>query len=274
MSVLRLVVCAVLLCAARAGAQDPAKFFDDNCAPCHAIGGPPGAAPDLKDVSKRRDHAWLVKFLLDPEAMARTDATAAALVTHYGGAVMPATDGLTPGLADALLRYIEAGTPALPAAPATAATRPATAADVAAGREWYEGQRRLSHRGPACVSCHRIESVGRLGGGSLGPDLTQAHRRLGGAAGVVKWLANPPTRVMRAVFRDHPLTGDEAFAIGALLADESSRHAEAAPGRSPLFVASGAAAALAALGAMGAVWSHRLRSVRRQMVARARKDEP
>ena len=273
MSAFRPALCVLLLCAAaRAGAQEPAKYFEDNCAPCHAIGGPPGAAPDLKDVSKRRDHAWLVRFILDPEATSRTDATAAALVKQYDGAVMPATDGVTPELVDALLRYIDGG--GTTAAPATPPKRQATAADVAAGREWYEGRRPLSNRGPSCVSCHRIESIGRFGGGTLGPDLTQAHRRLGGSAGLTKWLGSPPTRVMRAVFHSQPLTEEETFALGALLTDESARYAEVRGGPAVLFVASGAGGALAALGAMAAIWSRRLTSVRRQMVDAARKDEP
>jgi mono/diheme cytochrome c family protein len=263
-------VCVVVLCAARAAAQEPAQFFADNCAACHAIGGPPGAAPDLKDVSKRREHAWLVQFIRDPEAFARTDAAAAALVKQYDGLVMPPTAGATPALVDALLRYIDGGS--APASAAPAAVRSATAADVAAGRDWYEGRRALSHRGPACVSCHRLESIGGLGGGALGPDLTRAHSRLGGTAGTAKWLSNPPTRVMRAVFRERPLTDEEAFALVALLADESDRPAAAGARTPSLFVVSGVAAALMATASMAAVWSRRLRSVRRRMVAGARKD--
>jgi cytochrome c5 len=37
----------LLLGAHTASGQDPVKFFDDNCAMCHAIGGRQGA-PDLK----------------------------------------------------------------------------------------------------------------------------------------------------------------------------------------------------------------------------------
>jgi mono/diheme cytochrome c family protein len=270
MPALRLALGLLLVAAVRAGAQEPAKFFEDNCSPCHAIGGPPGGAPDLKDVSKRRDHAWLVRFILNAEAVARKDATAAALVKRYDGTIMPPTEGATPEFIDALLRYIDRGSTG--AVPTAVSERAVTAADVAAGRAWYDGRRPLERRGPACVSCHQIESIGRFGGGTLGPDLTQVHRRLGGAGGVTKWLNNPPTRVMRAVFRNQPLTDEEAFAIGALLADESARHAGTAP-RAPtaVFAASGAAAALLGLAAMGLLWSRRLRSVRRPMVDAARK---
>jgi hypothetical protein len=150
--------------------------------------------------------------------------------------------------------------------------RAATAADVAAGRERYEGRRPLSHGGPPCVSCHRIESIGRLGGGTLGPDLTQAHRRLGGSAGIAKWLGNPPTRVMRAVFHLQPLSEEEAFTIAALLADESSRHAEGARRPAAVFLAGGVGTALVALASMGVTWRRRLKSVRRPLVAASRSD--
>jgi mono/diheme cytochrome c family protein len=272
----RLLVCvAVLLGAARVAAQEPAKFFDDNCSPCHAIGGPPGAAPDLKDISKRREHAWLVQFILNPEEAARTDAAAAALVKQYDGVMMPHTDGATPETIDALLRYIDAssGAPAAAAA-APVVARVATASDVDAGRAWYEGRQRLARGGPACAGCHRLESLPRLGGGSLGPDLTQAARRLGGTAGLNKWLGNPPTRVMRALFRDRPLNDDEALALAAVLAAEGEHAGAAAPRRTGWFAASGAAVALVALGGMAAIWSRRLRSVRRRMVAAARKETP
>ena len=264
MAAVRLTLCAVLLVAASVNAQEPAKYFDDNCAPCHAIGGPPGGAPDLKDVSKRRDHQWLVRFIRDPEGTSHSDPAAAALVKQYDGAVMPAAEGVTETFVEELLRYIDgrAATPAAAAVP----QRIATAADVAAGREWYEGKRPLSRGGPACISCHHMASVGRLGGGTLGPDLTQVHRRLGGSAGVVKWLGNPPTRVMRAVFHVQPLSDEEAFTIAALLADESSRQTDAARAPGGIFLAGGVGTALVALVAMGTLGRHRLRSVRRPLV--------
>src|SRR5579864_3473303 len=98
---------ALLLGAPAASGQDAVKFFADNCGICHAIGGPPGGAPDLKDVTKRRDHAWLVRFILNPEQTAKTDPDAAALVKQYDGMVMPTTDGATPEIVEALLRYID-----------------------------------------------------------------------------------------------------------------------------------------------------------------------
>ncbi len=273
MRLLSLLAClAVLPLVARpVSGQDTAKFFEDNCASCHEIGGPPGDAPDLKGVTKRRDRAWLVRFILHPEETAEHDSLARDLVKQYDD-IMPDTEDATPETIEALLDYIDqkSGSPAQRSAAAPAPPRPATATDIAAGRELYMGRRPLTGRAPSCVSCHRLDSVGGFGGGTLGPDLTGVNQRLGGTQRVSVWLGKPPLPVMRALFRDRPLAADETFAIAALLADESARPPAPGAARSRAFVAAGTAGALFALLAMAVVWSGRLRAVRRPMVDAAR----
>jgi mono/diheme cytochrome c family protein len=273
MRVLRPLACgaALIVVAASASGQEPAKFFEENCAVCHAIGGPPGTAPDLKNVTKRRTHTWLVRFILNPQEAAKTDPDAAAIVKDYDD-VMPATEGGTPDLADALLHYIDtaSGAPA-PAAAEAPAARAATAADLAAGRDLYQGRRALDQRAPACVSCHRIDSIGGLGGGTLGPDLTKVSQRLGGAHGVSTWLSNPPTKVMRAVYRPRPLGDTERFALAAMLVDESVPSTSTAASRNWAFLMLGAAGAMATLVLMALVWSRRMTAVRRPLVDAARR---
>ena len=262
----------LVLSTVTASAQDPAKYFEDNCASCHAIGGPPGDAPDLKDVTKRRDRAWLVRFILRPEETAEHDPIARQLLQKYDD-VMPDTEDATPELIASLLDYIDrtSGSPTQSAVAQPApAPRPVTPADVATGRDLYLGTRALAGRGPSCVSCHRLDSVRGLGGGTLGPDLTAVDRRLGGIQRVSAWLGKPPLPVMRSLFRDRPLAGEETFAIAAMLAGERGPQSAAAPARTRAFVASGAAGAFLALVAMAVVWSGRLRAVRRPMVNAAR----
>lgn len=271
MRTLRIIGGAILVVVAlhsSLSAQDPAKYFEDNCGMCHAIGGPPGGAPDLKGVTARRDRQWLVRFILNPEETAKHDPDAAALVKRYDGMVMPTTDGATPAGVDALLTYIEhasAGAAAPVAAPP--AERTVTPDDVARGRDWYVGRTAFAHRAPACVSCHHVDAIGGAGG-TLGPDLTLVHRHLGGANGVATWLHSPPTRVMRAVFRNQPLADDEAFAVAAMLA-ESSTAQTPTPSRTRLFVGSAALVAIVALALMSLLWSRRLTSVRRALVTAA-----
>jgi mono/diheme cytochrome c family protein len=258
----------IFLAPASASAQEPAKFFEENCAVCHAIGGSPGAAPDLKDITKRRSHGWLIAFITNPDEAAKTDPEAAAIVKGFDGA-MPATEGATPEVVDALLRYIDASSGNAAAPPFAPAARTASAADLAAGRDFYQGHRALAGRAPACISCHHTGSIGGPGGGRLGPDLTYASQRLGGARGLTNWLNNPPTKVMRAIYRPRPLADDERFALAAMLAGEASR-AASTPFPRRTFMILGLVIALAALAAMALVWSRRMTAVRRPLVDAAR----
>ena len=135
MRVLRLLACLALLSlvARAASGRDTAKFFEDNCASCHEIGGPPGDAPDLKDVTNR---AWLVRFILRPEETAEHDALARDLLKQYDD-IMPDTEDATSETIEALLDYIDqrSGSPGQrPAAAPAPPLRAATAGAQAAGR--------------------------------------------------------------------------------------------------------------------------------------------
>ena len=58
-----------LLPAAYASAQVEGKqIFENNCKTCHAI-GEKVVVPDLKDVHKRRDEAWIKSFISNSSKM-------------------------------------------------------------------------------------------------------------------------------------------------------------------------------------------------------------
>lgn len=248
----------VLLHPVIAAGQAGRQFYEDRCAMCHSIGGEPAAGPDLKDIASRRDREWLLRFILDPESAAKTDRDAAALVKQFDNA-MPATEGASRAELEAVLDYIAAQSAAGAAAPPAAIT-----GDPAVGRELYAGRRGLANGAPACTACHRLDDIG---GGALGPDLTGVHRRLGGARGLAAWMGNPPTPVMRAVYRTAPLTTEEAHALAALLADAPAR--PPAPRRMPAVLGAGAGGAALGLIVFAVAWSRRFRGVRRPMLARA-----
>jgi len=260
---------ALLLSAPSMAAPRGQAFFDDNCAACHTIGGEPGAGPDLKDILKRRDRAWLVRFIRDPHEAAAADADAAALLTQYDD-MMPATEGASPETIDAVLRYIEAKGAGEPAAAEAAVAPAVTTEDIERGHDLYSGERALAGGGPACVACHRVAGTGTSGGGALGPDLTEVRRRLGGTRGLAAWLSNPPTPMMRAVYGQRPLDAPDARALAAFLGEPAGAGTGAARSPTLAFVAIGAAGLLAVLALMGAAWSGRFRSVRRPMVSAAR----
>src|SRR5215510_14526284 len=74
----------------RLTAEPGQALFKKLCAPCHTIGVGDRAGPDLRGVTSRREHDWLVRFIIDPFKMRREkDPIALALVEKYPGAVMP-----------------------------------------------------------------------------------------------------------------------------------------------------------------------------------------
>jgi mono/diheme cytochrome c family protein len=256
--------------AAQPGAQDAATFYEENCAACHTIGAGPQGGPDLKGVTARRDREWLTRFLLDPASL-ESDPAVVEMIRAADGLTMPPTDGLDRNMAEALLKLIEqrsgVGVQDIPTAPSEL---PVTAADVERGRALFTGASRLSGSGPACVACHDAR-VAAPGGGRLAPDLSAAHARLGGRAGLTAWLGATPTPMMRALYRDAPLEAGESRALAAFLEHSAS---SSAPGTSAVLLLAvlGLGGSVLVFLAAGVIWRHRFTAVRRPLVARAAAD--
>lgn len=247
------------------GAQDAPSFYEENCASCHTIGGGPLGGPDLKGVTARRDRDWLIRFLLNPEAFAG-DPAVKRMIAEADGMEMTATDGLTREMAVAILALIgqRSGSPPIDQPP----DRPITPADVTHGRALFMGTTKLAASGPACVGCHAAGGVPFRAAGRLGPDLVNAHARLGGHRGVTAWLAGPPTKMMRPLYRTAPMTADEEHALSAFLAQPRAGGVSSAG--VPVFLAPAVAGAFAFAGIIGIAWRSRFRAVRQPLVARAR----
>jgi mono/diheme cytochrome c family protein len=92
------------------------KLYQQFCVSCHTIGGGRLVGPDLKGVTERRSHEWLVRFITDPERMRQDDPIAIANLKQFG-VPMPRL-GLTEQQVTALLAYVKTaqavptGTPA------------------------------------------------------------------------------------------------------------------------------------------------------------------
>ena len=248
-------------------AQAPAQVFEQTCAACHSIGGGPRLGPDLSGVTARRDRDWLVRFILNPQAVVdEGDAYATRIVSDAGGLVMPAA-AIGADMARALLDYIDAqASGAAAGAPVSAriTDRPFSPGDIQAGRQLFAGTQRLTAGGPACLACHHVPGVARLGGGGLGPDLTQVVTRLSGRQGLGAWLQAPPTPVMRGLFGGRRLTPEEIESLLALLEDAASTGGAPSAGRA--FLVLGSAGAALGLVLFGWAWRHRFRSMRRHLV--------
>jgi mono/diheme cytochrome c family protein len=270
----RLVLLTLLLAAAStARAQDTAQFFRQNCASCHTVGGGRITGPDLKGVTSRADRAWLVEFMLAPQAaIDRGDPYALKLQQDARGVVMPTVNGLTHDLAAALLDLLEAES-ALPKsqfAGIQISERPFTPADVQLGRQLFRGETRLAAGGPSCISCHTVRGTGGLGGGQLAPDLSRVYERLQGRRGLATWLNAPPTPTMQTLFKTTRIGETEILPLVAYFEQAAKQGGEDNRSGSLAFVLLGLGAGGVGLALMDAAWRSRFRTVRRALVERCR----
>jgi mono/diheme cytochrome c family protein len=265
---------AALLVPEAASAQEAPRFFRQNCASCHTIGGGRLTGPDLKDVSQRKERAWLARFILDPKSVIDGgDPYAVQLKNDARGVVMPTVSGISKERAEALLDLIEAESKLEKSQfiglqiPDT----PFTAADIQRGRDIFLGHIPLKNAGPACVSCHTARGLGGLGGGRLGPDLSKVLERLEGRRALGSWLMAPPTTTMQSVFRTHPIEAEEILPLVAYFeATARAGGEDTSPARMNFFLLGVSGTAIALVG-FDLAWRKRFRTVRRALIRSGRR---
>ena len=262
-----LLATAPLLCA-----QDASEFFRQNCVSCHTIGGGRLTGPDLKSVTQRKDRAWLVEYLQNPQAtMDKGDPYALKLKDEARGVIMPTISGMTPARAIALLDMLDAESKLKKSqfAGMQMSDAPFTPDDIAQGRRIFVGDRHLANGGPPCISCHTLRGLGGLGGGRLGPDLTRVYERLQGRKNMGAWLFAPATPTMGSVFKNHALRPEEIMPLVALFEDAARKGGQDDSTALLNFFLAGLGGAGVALVICDAAWRNRFRSVRRALVSRA-----
>ena len=99
-------------------------LFKSRCAACHTMGRGDAVGPDLSNVTKQRDRAWLSRYIATPDQMlAAGDPIAKELFTKYKSVRMPNL-AMSAEETDAVLTYIEqqshAVTRSAPAGPLSA----------------------------------------------------------------------------------------------------------------------------------------------------------
>ena len=269
-----LLLTGMLLAAESAPAQQPSTdFFKQNCMSCHTIGGGRLTGPDLKNVTQRKDRAWLVQYMQNPKAMIDSgDPYALQLQQEARGVVMPTVAGMSPAQAELLLDTIEAESKLERSqfAGTQLSDRPFTLQDVVQGRNLFLGNAPQANGGPPCLSCHTIADVGGLGGGRLGPDLTLVYERLQGRKGTGAWLLAPASPTMQPVFRTHPLKPNEALALTALFEDSAKKGIQPDTASLLNFFLIGLGGMVVGLISLDALWKRRFRAVRRPLVRRVR----
>jgi mono/diheme cytochrome c family protein len=263
-AVLAALACSGLALAAIGGPADQGKaLFKQNCSSCHTVGGGDGVGPDLKGVVDLAGESAVRAFITDPtKAIAAGDPRIAALVTKFHGLKMPSL-GLSAAQIDALVAYLK-GQGGGAAPPATTTTAQPATGNAAAGKKLFTGATQLAHGGPACLSCHSIAGGGSLGGGRVGPDLTKAATKYGGAKGLTSVLASIPFPKMVPLYRDHALTRSEEGDLAAFLATTPGK--QRSDGSAWLIAALGVGVTAAALALMLVIWPRRRLVVRRRIV--------
>lgn len=204
--------------------EEGEKFFQQKCAACHTLGGGKLVGPDLQGVTTRRDLEWLARFIKAPDKMfAEGDPIATQLLQEFNNVPMPNL-GLTDPEVEAIIAYLESQEEKAPTPqPAQSALPPG---DADRGKALFTGSMRFQNGGPSCMACHSVTGIGALGGGALGPDVTQAFQKYNGEAGLNAFLTGVPTPTMNAIWSQRPLTPQErAHLIASLRAASVSGRA-------------------------------------------------
>ena len=264
-----MLIALVLVTVETSVAQESADFFRTNCMSCHTIGGGRLTGPDLKNVTQRKDRAWLGKFLMDPKAVIDAgDPYAQELVNGARGVVMPTLPGMTKQRVDGLLDMVDEESKLEKShfVGIQISDRPFTAVDVQKGHELFLGTTSLKNGGPACISCHSVNGVGGFGGGTLAPELTTVFERYQGRKTLSTWLSAPATPTMLSVFKKQSMDPDEVLALTAYFQHTLSRSPEDPSTARLNFILIGLVGAVVSLGCFDVVWNKRFRGVRRPLV--------
>jgi mono/diheme cytochrome c family protein len=230
-------------------------IFSQKCAACHTIGAGKLIGPDLQGVTQRRDLDWLQRMISGPsQLIADQDPILKGLLADYNNFQMPDL-GLTQTEVQAVIAYLENPESGGQAQPASLPS----GGNPQTGRQYFSGSLPLANGGPNCIACHSTADLPALGGGSLGPDLTQVAQRLGDP-GLASALQTLPFPTMQGVFANRMLTPSEQADLFAYFQSVQTSP-PAGANRSWLFWGAGVAGALLFFGLLGFYWPRQRRSL-------------
>ncbi|HMM79457.1 MAG TPA: cytochrome c [Pyrinomonadaceae bacterium] len=272
------IVVATILTNGQANAQDDgAKLFETRCYSCHNIGGGDKQGPDLKGVTERQSPDWIAEFVKSPTAMSRKDPVAAELFKKYAPTIMP-DQSLSPAELESIIALIKNLTAKNETFVPSGArlSRAIVPADVVAGKELFTGQIHLANGAPSCNSCHTVNGVGALGGGTLGPDLTAVNIKYRDPE-LISILQSPNFPTMNTIFANHKLTDEEVVQLFAYLQNAKQVNPEAnvvptqaAATTDPGFLILGFGVTTLVLVGLNVFWRKRSHGVRKEMVRRSK----
>ena len=210
-------------------AQNGEAVFKQNCSACHSIGKGKLVGPDLEGINTRRSEEWILSFVKNAQVFGEKDADAKAIITEYGYP-MP-NQNVNDAEIKAIISYIAEISPAATVeteetieptevVAANPALDPANASaeDILAGLNLFEGSKRLENGGVSCITCHNVQHRDLIAGGLLAKDLTKVYERMG-SAGLNGILSAPPFPAMASSYQNNPLTEKEIYQLAAFFND-------------------------------------------------------
>lgn len=139
------------------------------------------------------------------------------------------------------------------------------------GRDLFMGYVHFENHGPPCMGCHNVGNNGILGGGALGPDLTNVSDEITQTS-MVSILSNfgsETSPVMEPIYTAHPLTVSEQ---ADLIAFMNASAGEPEKDKELIVLGISILATVGAAIVLGFVYRNRLRRIRRAMVEEAQKE--
>jgi hypothetical protein len=111
-----------------------------------------------------------------------------------------------------------------------------------------------------------MHDISALGGGRLGPDLTNIYEKYGNRVALSAWLVAPGTETMLPIFKNHPLQADEIHALVAYFESTAAEQPANAAVSRVAFLLLGLAGAAIFVFLFDVIWKQRFHAVRRPLV--------
>jgi mono/diheme cytochrome c family protein len=252
-------------------AEEGEAIFEAKCTACHTIGGGDTVGPDLKGITSIRERDWLLRFISSPNKMiSEGDPIALELFEKFNKVPMP-NMGLSEKKVSSILAYLETTGTSQAKAPSTQPSvskeTEVTEGHAIEGLNLFTGYIPFEKGGAPCIACHSIAGISALGGGTLGPDLTETFEDYG-EKDLISVLASVPFPTMNPVYYDHPISPQEQAHLVAFMKEAVDKQMSSSAGQLSMLVAG---IFLAILALTWLLWRNRLREVRKTLVEESRK---
>lgn len=153
-----------------------------------------------------------------------------------------------------------------------ASAQAAAAGNVNRGRDLFMGYVHFQNDGPPCMGCHSVGNNGLLGGGSMGPDLTNVSAKTS-PAGLNSILSNTGPNispVMKPIYTRHPLAVSEQADLIAFL---TASNGQPETDKEPIVIGISLAGFVAATALLGFLYRGRMRGARGPLIKKAQETE-